>query len=79
VDREVAVRGRRGAGEEPENHKGAWQLPALVGWDDFPPGVRDTLVAADFGKASLGIEDGSFERNLEKAKPAGIPFDARAL
>ncbi len=67
-----------GADEDPENHKDAWQLPALVGWNDFPPGIRNTLVTADFGKASLGIKDGAFERNLEKAEPAGIPFDARA-
>jgi hypothetical protein len=65
------------ADEAPENHKGAWQLPALVGFDNFPAGIRDTLVKADFGSASLGIKDGAFESNLEKAKPEGISFDPR--
>jgi hypothetical protein len=64
------------ADEAPENDRGAWQLPDLVGWHGFPPGIRDTLVTADFGHASLGIKDGAFASNLEKAKPAGIPFRA---
>ncbi|MGP4021249.1 NPP1 family protein [Saccharopolyspora sp. 5N708] len=63
--------------EQPENHKGAWQYPTLVSWDSFPSGIRDKLTSADFGKASLGIKDGSFEGNLENAKPQDIPFDPR--
>ncbi len=64
-----------GGDEEPENHKGAWQFPALVGFDGFPPGIRDELVGADFGSAGLGVKDGAFESNLAEAKPEGIPFD----
>jgi hypothetical protein len=62
-------------GEQPENHKGTWQYPPLVGWDNFPAGLRDLLVAHDFGSATFGIKDGSFEGALSRAKPAGIPFD----
>lgn len=61
--------------EQPENHNGAWQYPALVSWNNFPDGIRDTLTEADFGSASLGIKDGSFEENLDKAKPEDIEFD----
>ncbi|KID31022.1 necrosis inducing protein (NPP1) [Prauserella rugosa] len=64
--------------EPPENHYGTWQYPDLVSWDHFPDGIRDTLVAADFGSASLAISDGAFESNLEKAKPEDIPFDPHA-
>lgn len=64
--------------EQPENHKGTWQRPALVGWGNFPAGIRDKLVTADFGKASLGIKNGAFANNLEKAKPDGIPFNPNA-
>nr|WP_169313868.1 MFS transporter [Stackebrandtia nassauensis] len=67
-----------GDDEAPENHYGAWQYPDLVGWDNFPSGIRDTLVNADFGSASLAIKDGAFEDNLDKAKPDGIDFDPRA-
>jgi len=61
--------------EQPENHYGTWQYPDLVSWDNFPGGIRDTLVNADFGSASLGIKNGAFEDNLNKAKPGGIPFN----
>jgi hypothetical protein len=64
-----------GWGEEPENHELAWQYPPLVGWDGYPPGLRDLLTQADFGSAQLGIRDSSFSWELSKAKPAGIPFD----
>ncbi|MCG8920021.1 NPP1 family protein [Actinokineospora sp. PR83] len=67
-----------GRDEAPENHYGAWQYPDLVSWDNFPPGIRDRLVNADFGSASLGIKDGAFNDNLNKAKPGGIPFDPYA-
>ncbi|SNS87153.1 Necrosis inducing protein (NPP1) [Streptosporangium subroseum] len=65
-------------GEKPENHKGQWQWPTLIGWDNYPPGFRDRLVNYDFGSAHFGIKDGSFEGELAKAKPAGIPFDPYA-
>ncbi|MET0132346.1 MAG: NPP1 family protein [Kibdelosporangium sp.] len=61
--------------EQPENHKGTWQFPALVGWDDYPAGLRDKLVRQDFGSAQLGIRDSWFGGELSKAKPAGIAFN----
>lgn len=61
--------------EPPENHYGAWQYPDLVSWDNFPAGIRDRLVTADYGSASLAIKDSAFADNLNKAKPAGIPFN----
>nr|WP_245574226.1 NPP1 family protein [Amycolatopsis nigrescens] len=64
-----------GKDEQPENHYRKWQYPALVSWNNFPAGIRDKLTSADFGKASLALKDGSFEDNLRKAKPDGIPFD----
>ncbi|MEN8652048.1 NPP1 family protein [Streptomyces sp. 21So2-11] len=64
--------------EPPENHKGAWQYPTLVGWEGYPAGLRDKLTSADFGSAQLGIRDGSFNSHLAKAKPANIPFDPNA-
>ncbi|MFO7191846.1 MAG: NPP1 family protein, partial [Thermocrispum agreste] len=62
--------------EEPENHSGRWHYPALVGWNGFPDGIRDKLVAADFGAATLGIADATFRDNLVKAKPAEVPDSA---
>jgi hypothetical protein len=67
-----------GFGEQPENHKGTWQFPPLVGWDDYPAGLRDKLTRYDFGSAQFGLRDGSFNGELSKAKPAGIPFDPNA-
>ncbi|MGH3433353.1 MAG: NPP1 family protein [Thermocrispum sp.] len=67
-----------GHDEQPENHQGTWQYPDLVGWDNFPAGIRDKLTSADFGSASLGIKDGAFEDNLNKAKPDEVPFNAYA-
>lgn len=64
-----------GGDEPPENHKGTWQFPALVGWDNFPPGIREKLVSHDFGDASLKLKDGAFENSLAKAKPSEVPFD----
>jgi hypothetical protein len=67
-----------GFNEPAENHYGVYQYPALVSWDRFPAGVRDVLVNADFGHASLAIKDSAFSSNLANAKPAGIPFDPNA-
>ncbi len=64
--------------EQPENHYGTWQYPDLVSWDNFPAGIRDKLVGADYGSASLAIKDSAFADNLNKAKPSGIPFDPYA-
>jgi hypothetical protein len=67
-----------GAGEQAENHYGVYQYPGLVSWDRFPAGVRDKLVNANFGSASLAIKDSAFNHNLSISKPAGIPFDPNA-
>ncbi|MFF4169427.1 NPP1 family protein [Streptomyces sp. NPDC001744] len=61
--------------EPPENHRGTWQFPALVGWNGYPAGIREKLVSADFGSAHFGLKDGSFAAHLAKALPAGIAFD----
>ncbi|MEV5679026.1 MULTISPECIES: NPP1 family protein [unclassified Streptomyces] len=61
--------------DPPENHRGTWQYPTLVGWNGYPGGLRDKLAAADFGSALLGIKDGQFNGHLARAKPSGIPFD----
>ncbi|GAA3838563.1 MULTISPECIES: NPP1 family protein [Amycolatopsis] len=67
-----------GMTETPENHYGTWQYPDLVSWDNYPAGIRDRLMGADFGSASFAIKDSAFASNLTKAKPAGIPFDPAA-
>lgn len=64
--------------DPPENHKGTWQYPPLVGWNGYPPGLRDRLVAHDFGSATFGLKDGVFTDRLASAKPSGIPFDPHA-
>ncbi len=69
---------RANAGEQPENHYGTWQYPDLVSWDNYPSGIRDRLMNADFGSASFAIKDSAFNGNLTKAKPSGIPFDPNA-
>ncbi|MFC9730110.1 NPP1 family protein [Streptomyces roseolus] len=71
-------RAANGNDEPPENHRGTWQFPALVGWDGYPAGLREKLSRADFGSAHFGLKDGSFADHLAKAKPAGIPFDPYA-
>ncbi|MET7274666.1 NPP1 family protein [Streptomyces flaveolus] len=68
-----------GSGDEPpENHRGSWQYPALVGWNGYPAGLRDKLSAYDFGSAHFGLKDGSFASHLAAARPSGIPFDPYA-
>lgn len=73
-----AFRAANAADDPVENHKGTWQYPTLVGWDGYPAGLRDKLSQADFGEATFGIKDSEFNTNLEKAKPADIPFDPNA-
>lgn len=59
-----------------ENHKGVWFRGALVGYDDgFPKGVRDILVAHDFGAANFALKDVSFPQSLANARPDGVTFD----
>ncbi|HST84199.1 MAG TPA: NPP1 family protein [Kineosporiaceae bacterium] len=64
--------------EVPENGYGTWQYPTLVGWDNYPPGVRDKLTSANFGSANLALKNGNFEADLAKALPSGIPFNPNA-
>ena len=67
-----------GMTEAPENDKGTWQYPPLVGWDNYPAGLRDKLTSADFGEAQFGLRDSAFWWELSKAKPAAITFDPNA-
>jgi hypothetical protein len=67
-----------GGDEPPENHKGTWHLPKVIGWNDFPSGFRDKLVAADFGSASLDLKDDVFGDKLASAKPSEVPLDPKA-
>ncbi|MDH6218980.1 NPP1 family protein [Streptomyces pseudovenezuelae] len=64
--------------EPAENATGNWFYPRLVGWNGYPAGFRDKLMSADFGSATLKIDDGDFQYNLNYAKPSGIPFDPYA-
>jgi hypothetical protein len=64
--------------EPPENHRGDWQYPTLVGWNGYPAGLREKLSTYDFGSANFGLKDGSFASHLAAAKPSGIPFDPNA-
>jgi hypothetical protein len=64
--------------EPPENHKGTWQYPPLVGWNGYPAGVRDKLTAYNFGSANFSLKDGNFNPGLAAAKPSGIAFDPNA-
>ena len=55
-----------------ENASGKWHYPSLVGWDNYPPGIRDKLMNADFGEATIGIRDknNKFLNELTKSKDA---------
>ncbi|MGI5214678.1 NPP1 family protein [Plantactinospora sp. CA-290183] len=65
-----------GNDEPPENHYHNWRQPPIVDWNGWPSTeLRDRLMNANFGSASIKIKDGSFEYLLNAAKPAGIPFD----
>ncbi|MFC8351035.1 NPP1 family protein [Streptomyces sp. NPDC057280] len=69
-----------GLGDEPpENAKGTWQYPPLVGWNGYPStAIRDKLSAYDFGSANFGLKDANFAAHLSSAKPSGIAFDPNA-
>jgi necrosis inducing protein (NPP1) len=64
--------------DPPENVTGGWFFPRLVGWEGYPSGFRDKLMTADFGEATIKIDDGDFQYALGLTKPAGIPFDPNA-
>jgi len=59
----------------PENHKHQMQWPPLVGWDNWPSGLRDKLTSTSFGSATFKLKDGLFEAELAKAKPTDVPLD----
>ncbi len=61
-----------------ENVTGGWFFPRLVGWNGYPNDFRDRLMNADFGSATIKINDKNFNKALNDAKPAGIPFDPNA-
>lgn len=62
--------------EPPENHYHNWRQPPIVDWNGWPSiPLRDRLMNANFGSASIKIKDGSFEYLLNASKPAGIPFN----
>jgi len=64
--------------EPPENHYHNWRYPPLVDWNGYPStGLRDTLMNADFGSATIKItdKDDRFRNLLNASKPAAIPFD----
>jgi hypothetical protein len=64
------------ANDEPaENHYHAWQYPTLVGWNGYPAAIRDKLSNADFGSAIFDLTDARFSGMLQRAQPAGIPFN----
>ena len=64
-----------GNDEPPENHYHDWRYPPLVDWNGYPTTeLRDRLMAADFGGATIKISTGRFESLLAASKPAGIPF-----
>ncbi|MFJ8331802.1 NPP1 family protein [Streptomyces sp. NPDC094437] len=64
--------------EPPENATGGWFYPPLVGWNGYPDGLRDRLMNADFGSATLKIRDVDFANWLDRAMPSGISFDPHA-
>ncbi|MFD8985886.1 NPP1 family protein [Streptomyces sp. NPDC059564] len=65
-----------GNDEPPENHYHAWRYPPLVGWNGWPStGLRDRLMGADFGSATIKITDDRFPNLLNSARPSGIPFN----
>lgn len=59
-----------GTGDEPpEIHAGTRQYPTLAGWERYPAGVREQLVAAGFGSAAFGLSGAAFGSRLERRCP----------
>jgi len=64
--------------EPPENHYHTWRYPPLVDWNGYPStSLRDILMTADFGAATIKItdKDDRFRNLLNASKPSGIAFD----
>lgn len=64
-----------GGDEPPENHYGNWRVTGLVGWDNYPSGIRDTLGGADFGDATFKLIDSRFGDALNGGKPSEVGLD----
>ncbi|GAA2480168.1 NPP1 family protein [Winogradskya humida] len=66
-----------GTGDEPpENHYHDWRYPPIVDWNGWPSTtLRDKLMNADFGSATIKITDGRFVDLLTNSKPSAIPFN----
>ncbi|MFZ4841481.1 NPP1 family protein [Mycetocola saprophilus] len=61
-----------------ENVTGNWFYPRLVGWNGYPSDYRNRLMNANFGAATIKINDQNFNWHLGAAKPAGISFNPNA-
>jgi hypothetical protein len=62
--------------EPPENHYHTWRQPPIVDWNGWPSiELRDKLMNADFGSATIKINDARFGDLLNNSKPGGITFD----
>ena len=62
--------------EPPENYYHDWRYPPIVDWSGWPSSaLRDRLMNADFGEATIKIKDGSFEYLLGISLPTGLPFN----
>ncbi len=64
--------------EPPENHYHSWRQPPIVDWNGWPSiSLRDTLMNADFGSATIKItdKDDRFRYLLNASRPTGVPFD----
>lgn len=58
-----------------ENVTGHWFRPSIVGWNGYPSDFRKRLMDADFGSASIKINDKNFNNALNDAMPKVIPFN----
>nr|WP_083866849.1 MULTISPECIES: NPP1 family protein [Frankia] len=70
-----SFRPARSGDEPPENAYHTWRFPDLVGWNGYPAGLRERLSAADWGKATFGLKNGEFLKNLLTAKPKAVTFN----
>ncbi|KAK6072699.1 hypothetical protein SCUP515_07279 [Seiridium cupressi] len=61
-----------------ENALGEWFYGPVVSYNGFPTtALRDKLMGWDFGSASIGIKDASFQNQLENARKDFVPgFDS---
>lgn len=64
--------------ENVENDSGGWYRGALVDYETgFPGNTRDILMAHDFARAKIAINDKNFKANLDYARNDLVPdFDS---